>query len=470
MNPFMVWSQYQRRIICEKTPDLHNTVISKQLGQKWRELSDDEKQPFVIEADKLRKLHSIEYPDYKYRPKKKQQGSKAAASTSLSSSSSSPTSSATVGTASGKISKTHLRETSKRKNSKNFKNDSNNNNNKNSSNHKVYNDTHNNSNIKTLDDISSSFNIQSYFYQNSPDSINNCGGNFGSDVCGGSTGTAEGDIFSDSELQSWTTTYPDTHFPEDDANGIGNIYCSTPTNFNEDNKSIIVNDPNMNPASPMFSDLSSYEINSQLQHQLHLQQQQQQSQQQQQQQQQQQSHQQQNNQHHHQLQHTEPPAIQIHEIFTQEKLPTMFANNNNNLNNNNSIDCGNSQIDTCNPNGPMALDLPIEEYSNDLSTIFQQLGGNGSNECMVNSPLLKYMGLCTDDDVSCGDDRMNGYIGGLNELSVRVTAFGDTTNSDLGSVDLNFVLNKIDSGSRDLGNTTGSHLEFKYDNKNLYNL
>ncbi|XP_067629043.1 putative transcription factor SOX-14 isoform X2 [Eurosta solidaginis] len=72
MNAFMVWSQMERRKICEKTPDLHNAEISKELGRRWQLLGKEEKQPYIIEAENLRKLHMIEYPDYKYRPQKKQ--------------------------------------------------------------------------------------------------------------------------------------------------------------------------------------------------------------------------------------------------------------------------------------------------------------------------------------------------------------------------------------------------------------
>lgn len=72
MNPFMVWSQIQRRIICEKTPDMHNAEISKNLGARWKDLTELQKQPFIEEAERLRKLHSLEYPGYKYCPKKKQ--------------------------------------------------------------------------------------------------------------------------------------------------------------------------------------------------------------------------------------------------------------------------------------------------------------------------------------------------------------------------------------------------------------
>lgn len=87
MNPFMVWSQIERRKICQKTPDMHNAVISKYLGSKWKSLSAIEKQPFIEEAERLRQFHSKEYPDYKYRPKKKQlKGQKAAGSPSSTSS------------------------------------------------------------------------------------------------------------------------------------------------------------------------------------------------------------------------------------------------------------------------------------------------------------------------------------------------------------------------------------------------
>lgn len=90
MNPFMVWSQIERRKICQKTPDMHNAVISKYLGSKWKSLSAIEKQPFIEEAERLRQFHSKEYPDYKYRPKKKQlKGTKTATTTTSTSSSTS---------------------------------------------------------------------------------------------------------------------------------------------------------------------------------------------------------------------------------------------------------------------------------------------------------------------------------------------------------------------------------------------
>ena len=63
--------QIERRKISEVAPDMHNAEISKQLGRRWKLLSDADRQPFVEEAERLRLLHCREYPDYKYRPRKK---------------------------------------------------------------------------------------------------------------------------------------------------------------------------------------------------------------------------------------------------------------------------------------------------------------------------------------------------------------------------------------------------------------
>ena len=70
MNPFMIWSQQQRREITAERPDMHNADISKHLGTVWKQLDEAMKAPFVEEAKRLRELHAREFPDYKYKPRK----------------------------------------------------------------------------------------------------------------------------------------------------------------------------------------------------------------------------------------------------------------------------------------------------------------------------------------------------------------------------------------------------------------
>ncbi|KAI0990258.1 hypothetical protein GJ496_000499 [Pomphorhynchus laevis] len=71
MNAFLVWSKSIRREITQKNPKLHNSEISKQLGEMWRNMSDEDKQPYIEEAKILRSEHMRNYPDYKYRPRRK---------------------------------------------------------------------------------------------------------------------------------------------------------------------------------------------------------------------------------------------------------------------------------------------------------------------------------------------------------------------------------------------------------------
>jgi hypothetical protein len=95
MNAFILWSQIERRKILKRqdsglTATIHNAEISKLLGRRWKEeLTDDDRAPFVREAERLRVLHMKEHPDYKYRPKAKKPA-KGAVSSGESSAASSP--------------------------------------------------------------------------------------------------------------------------------------------------------------------------------------------------------------------------------------------------------------------------------------------------------------------------------------------------------------------------------------------
>ena len=71
MNAFMVWSSIERKKLAEREPRLHNTELSKRLGQMWKNMNEEDKQPFRKEAEKLKAKLMEEHPDYKYRPRRR---------------------------------------------------------------------------------------------------------------------------------------------------------------------------------------------------------------------------------------------------------------------------------------------------------------------------------------------------------------------------------------------------------------
>ncbi|KAM4677394.1 transcription factor SOX-15 [Discoglossus pictus] len=79
MNAFMVWSSIERKRVSALHPKMHNSEISRQLGEVWRGLGEEERRPFREEARRLRAQHARDYPGYKYAPRKKKKDKGAAA-------------------------------------------------------------------------------------------------------------------------------------------------------------------------------------------------------------------------------------------------------------------------------------------------------------------------------------------------------------------------------------------------------
>nr|VZI35759.1 unnamed protein product [Spirometra erinaceieuropaei] len=79
LNSFMIFAQHIRRNVLRVFGKASNSIISRQLGEIWRSLPRPVKERYDAEAARLVKIHQIEFPDYKYQPKKKTAAAAAAA-------------------------------------------------------------------------------------------------------------------------------------------------------------------------------------------------------------------------------------------------------------------------------------------------------------------------------------------------------------------------------------------------------
>ena len=64
-NAFMFFSAARRAEIKEANPDMKSTDISKQLGLLWKDLSDDDKKPFELQAANEKEAYDKAMKAYK---------------------------------------------------------------------------------------------------------------------------------------------------------------------------------------------------------------------------------------------------------------------------------------------------------------------------------------------------------------------------------------------------------------------
>ncbi|CAF1219517.1 unnamed protein product [Adineta steineri] len=71
MNAFMVWAQAARKNLTTNLSVVNNAQLSKTLGKLWKALPQEQRRPFVEEAERIREQHKRDYPEYRYQPKRK---------------------------------------------------------------------------------------------------------------------------------------------------------------------------------------------------------------------------------------------------------------------------------------------------------------------------------------------------------------------------------------------------------------
>nr|CAH8875466.1 unnamed protein product [Trichobilharzia regenti] len=66
-----IFAQYLRRLILHWFPNAPNVHISQRVGQLWKQLDTKMRNKYIDEACRLQRLHAIEFPAYKYQPRKR---------------------------------------------------------------------------------------------------------------------------------------------------------------------------------------------------------------------------------------------------------------------------------------------------------------------------------------------------------------------------------------------------------------
>ena len=65
LSAYMFFSISRRETLRDERPDLHIFTMSKVIGAEWREMVDDEKAPYVLQAEHDKERYNREMNAYK---------------------------------------------------------------------------------------------------------------------------------------------------------------------------------------------------------------------------------------------------------------------------------------------------------------------------------------------------------------------------------------------------------------------
>ncbi|KAL9548298.1 hypothetical protein MBANPS3_005740 [Mucor bainieri] len=72
LNSFMIFRMEHQASVSKKHPGATRQIISKILSTKWRGLTPEERQEYGKKALAAKEEHKLLYPDYKYRPRRRE--------------------------------------------------------------------------------------------------------------------------------------------------------------------------------------------------------------------------------------------------------------------------------------------------------------------------------------------------------------------------------------------------------------